>query len=383
MSVDRLFSALMQVERTSLAIQIARNIGGGGEAGAASGTVPAGGTPPADVADAGTPPPGPSRLPAGLGAPNPLRQHPAASASHSLVGLRPATDPANAVMTASAAPSSPYAAGPQSQAAPLQSQIGLSNVAGQAADAASPSGNASSAPGSGSAETSAPGASASGANGSEQGAAATSRGRDQADASGRSASMSGNGASVTNSDSSQPAVRREQAAGASQEPARDAAAGRTSPEAPVNAGVRERTMVGLEGWALPLLGAGNTERAGIITSVILNAAMIPGWPAPKPIELAAQRALVPDRLGKGLAPANEGEVMTYLANMGANKSLLSKIRDLTRPLVRQLQILIGLAVMLTLMTVTIRSLDQELAAIEEERRDLEENAERRRRNLAD
>jgi hypothetical protein len=41
------------------------------------------------------------------------------------------------------------------------------------------------------------------------------------------------------------------------------------------------------GWGDVPAGAGQPERAGVIASFVLNAAMIPGWPPPRPIEPAA------------------------------------------------------------------------------------------------
>ena len=61
-------------------------------------------------------------------------------------------------------------------------------------------------------------------------------------------------------------------------------------------------------WAAPAGAGAAIERAGIIASCILNAAMIPGWPAPRPFELAAGRALVPERQPPG-APIDENEAL--------------------------------------------------------------------------
>jgi hypothetical protein len=121
----------------------------------------------------------------------------------------------------------------------------------------------------------------------------------------------------------------------------------------------------IETWAAPAASGAAMDRAGIIASCILNAAMIPGWPAPRPFELAAGRALVPERQPAG-APIDENEALNYLASMGASRGLLDRIRELTRSLARRLKLLLGLAVLATLMTSALRTLQVELAALAEE-----------------
>jgi hypothetical protein len=52
--------------------------------------------------------------------------------------------------------------------------------------------------------------------------------------------------------------------------------------------------------------------------------------------------------------------------MGASRSLLDRIRGLLKPLADRLRLLLGLAVLATLMTSTLRALQDELAALAEE-----------------
>jgi hypothetical protein len=147
---------------------------------------------------------------------------------------------------------------------------------------------------------------------------------------------------------------------------------------------RRAAAEGVEMLALGALAQadGQTERAGVISSFILNAAMIPGWPFPRPIELAMGRAMVPHPLPQPHAAISEAEALTYLASMGAAPGLLAKIKELMKRILDRAKLLLALAVMVTGLSVTLRSLQEELEAMEQERQDLERESADGRRRLA-
>jgi len=144
----------------------------------------------------------------------------------------------------------------------------------------------------------------------------------------------------------------------------------------------ESSIAGADIWGLAATkGEGQTERAGVLSSFILNAAMIPGWPYPKPIELALNRKAVPDPLPMPHSAINEGEAMEYLAKMGAAPGLLSRIREMLSKLMRRARLLVGLAVMMTTLSAALRALQDELELMEEEQEELDEHPELGRRML--
>jgi hypothetical protein len=115
------------------------------------------------------------------------------------------------------------------------------------------------------------------------------------------------------------------------------------------------------------------ERGGVIASFILNAAMIPGWPAQRPY--AAAVAADPVRQVPDQA-INDEEALTYLANLGASEELLEKIRKLLTTRVPGKKIVVFLASLMTALSVVIGSLRDEFAILSEEQKDLEENRKR-------
>jgi hypothetical protein len=126
---------------------------------------------------------------------------------------------------------------------------------------------------------------------------------------------------------------------------------------------------------------GQTERAGVIASFVLNAAMIPGWPFPKPIELALGRGMIPDPLPPPHAAIDEGEAMSYLASMGASGGLLDKIKELMDKIIKRSKLLLALATALSALSLAVECLREELEAMEQERRDLEQDPAMHRRQL--
>lgn len=99
------------------------------------------------------------------------------------------------------------------------------------------------------------------------------------------------------------------------------------------------------GWA-DRSGAGQPERAGVIASFVLNAAMIPGWPPPRPIEPAAfsrqvalptaGAALASDEMEAGLLmlkalrdPAVVAALLAALATQRRRRRILAILALLT------------------------------------------------------
>jgi hypothetical protein len=107
------------------------------------------------------------------------------------------------------------------------------------------------------------------------------------------------------------------------------------------------------------------ERAGVIASFILNAAMIPGWPPPRPFVSVEVEELM-TRLQKGPVAASELEVMTYLSKFGLSKELLAKIFALMEAIRRRRLVMLALAILLTNARAVLESIKAELARLTEE-----------------
>ncbi len=118
-------------------------------------------------------------------------------------------------------------------------------------------------------------------------------------------------------------------------------------------------------------------------AVILNAAMIPGWPAPRPFEMPQRVAQQLQRRALAAGQAEEPEntlkrgnrdevaVQTYLANMGVKRSLLDRFRAMLKPVNQRMKILFGLAVLATQIVFTLHTVLSELESIESEEDDVE------------
>lgn len=135
-------------------------------------------------------------------------------------------------------------------------------------------------------------------------------------------------------------------------------------------------------------------------AAILNAAMIPGWPAPRPFEMP--KKIPPDQLqrmkaseaekatelgastqqktkdGKG---RNEVAIQSYLLNMGLNRSLLRKIKNALRPAKNKLKVMFGLAVLVTQVVFTLHTVLDELNQIEEDENDMLHDPSEQKRRL--
>lgn len=118
-------------------------------------------------------------------------------------------------------------------------------------------------------------------------------------------------------------------------------------------------------------------------AVILNAAMIPGWPAPRPFEMPQRIAQQLQRRATAAGQAEEPEntlkrgnrdevaVQTYLANMGVKRSLLDRFRAMLKPVNQRMKILFGLAVLATQVVFTLHTVLSELESIESEEDEVE------------
>lgn len=115
-------------------------------------------------------------------------------------------------------------------------------------------------------------------------------------------------------------------------------------------------------WSRDILGqlaSGDAQVAtGIIPSFILNAAMIPGWPPPRPFEMPT-----PGQLTRLLAndPQNEAALLKALTERGG-ASLVARLRKFLKRLTRsrRLQMLLGLTALMSTIEATIEAIEAEL-----------------------
>lgn len=117
--------------------------------------------------------------------------------------------------------------------------------------------------------------------------------------------------------------------------------------------------------------------AGIMESAILNAAMIPGYPRPRPlvgVELeqarAAAPALAPDPAAD---PLDEARITAFLAILGLPEAMMARIRALLADDERRKGFLLTLMRMLKMVKLVLGSVREELEKIAE---DLEEELSR-------
>lgn len=120
-----------------------------------------------------------------------------------------------------------------------------------------------------------------------------------------------------------------------------------------------------------------TERAGVIASFILNAGLIPALPAP-PAPVPAQALSNPAAAVVPPGQIDDEAALTYLANLGADQALIEKIRKMSRRPVPGKRVLVGLAALMTALTVVTEAIAEEIATLAEDWHDNEEN-----RSLAD
>lgn len=110
-----------------------------------------------------------------------------------------------------------------------------------------------------------------------------------------------------------------------------------------------------------------TERAGVIASFILNAAMIPGWPLQRPFEPRVGEEIEIDLpLLQGM---DDEELVEYLAAIGANEGLSARIRAASNDPVRYRKLLRGLAVLVAIVTTIFVSMRSEIEEVMDDLRE--------------
>ncbi|WAJ30501.1 hypothetical protein [Antarcticirhabdus aurantiaca] len=109
-----------------------------------------------------------------------------------------------------------------------------------------------------------------------------------------------------------------------------------------------------------------SERGGVIASFILNAAMIPGWPPPRPIEPAALRAFVFSVVGEAKLTQDEAETLLYLANLGVRAKDLRRMMRRILAAKNRSVLMLALAAILTNARAAMTALADEIAALAEE-----------------
>jgi hypothetical protein len=145
-----------------------------------------------------------------------------------------------------------------------------------------------------------------------------------------------------------------------------AAFGTAGEAADVSAGAKAAADSVATALAGALAGPGSIERSGIIASFILNAAMVPGWPKP-------HQAGGLDVAGPQRDPSiSDEEALKYLANLGASEAVREELGKMLRKGPPGRKILLGLAALLTALTVVIDTIRDELMAAQERQED-EEN----------
>jgi hypothetical protein len=117
------------------------------------------------------------------------------------------------------------------------------------------------------------------------------------------------------------------------------------------------------------------ERAGILSSCILNAAMIPSWPRNGPQAADSDAALA--RGGMTPDPVmTEAEILTYLANLGVAPDIIEELRKRHAKPPRGRKILLFFATLFTAVGMVIDTLRREIADLIAEQGDHEERRQR-------
>jgi hypothetical protein len=113
-----------------------------------------------------------------------------------------------------------------------------------------------------------------------------------------------------------------------------------------------------------LADTGVDLKTGIASSGILNAAMIPGWPQPQ----LAGRMQPEEALARGGATRgmSDEEMLTYLANLGADDEMLDKVKKALKKPVAGRKIVFYLASLATAVSVVFKSLAGEVETMVEE-----------------
>ncbi len=100
---------------------------------------------------------------------------------------------------------------------------------------------------------------------------------------------------------------------------------------------------------------------GLLSMVVLNAAMIPGWPAPPPFTPlppkkaeAIHNAIIQGKI------KDDSEIMEYLAGIGVNKGLLQKVAILFKGVEEKAKLVLWLSTFMAVVGTILRSLSKEL-----------------------
>ena len=110
---------------------------------------------------------------------------------------------------------------------------------------------------------------------------------------------------------------------------------------------------------------GETARGsagGLLSMVVLNAAMIPGWPAPPPFApLPLKKAEAIHNAIMQSKIKDEGEIMEYLASLGLNKGLLDKVMSVFRGVEEKTKLVLWLSTLMVVVSTILRTLSKDLA----------------------
>jgi hypothetical protein len=102
----------------------------------------------------------------------------------------------------------------------------------------------------------------------------------------------------------------------------------------------------------------------MLGGAILNAAMIPGWPPPRPFANAIAKQLLSGEPGQA-----EESLLEVLKSLGVGKKLMDRLRDKLRQIRRKLEALINLGVLYATVMSVMESVADELQALADEEED--------------
>lgn len=111
------------------------------------------------------------------------------------------------------------------------------------------------------------------------------------------------------------------------------------------------------------------ERAGVIASFILNAAMIPGWPPPRAIEGAAPHQAFAKAMSSAPLTPGETEMLMFLAHLIRNPALVERLMRLSERMLRRSRILAAFAMLFTGLKELVEVVKEELQSLEEDLED--------------
>lgn len=141
------------------------------------------------------------------------------------------------------------------------------------------------------------------------------------------------------------------------------------------AGARDVTV---DGW-IPRSGeteGQQVERAGIIASFVLNAAMIPGWPPPRPFAAPDPQTQLAG-LARLLKLPGDAELLALLERR-ARPTLLARLRALLAKPARRLRMVLGLAALEAAVASVLDAIQDELARLARQEDEPAEDDDRRR-----